>query len=213
MSSKSIYEKNPQLPPRQEYFYIIQHKASGRFYAGSKYAEIGYVHPDQFWNSDHKFPYYTSSKIIKKIRLEEGDEAFFVCFISPRLNDDAREFEAEFLNSINAASSGEWFNLTNGDEKFKSPINFSNEHRENIKISRNLRNATTQETKTKMSIAHTGKVLSDDTKLKISSKMTNKTLSESHKLKIGASQLGKTRKPHSEETKAKMRAAQRARFA
>ena len=117
MSSKSIYDKNPQLPPRQEYFYIIQHKVSGKFYAGSAFAEYSrYVHPDQFWNSDHKFPYYTSSNKINELRLSEGDDAFSVLRLRKCIN--AKEYETKFLRKIKAKTNSMWFNCHENDGNF-----------------------------------------------------------------------------------------------
>ena len=191
MSSKSIYTKNPKLPTRLEYFYLIQHKASGKFYAGSKYAITQYVHPDQFWNSDHKFPYYTKSKLVEKIRIEEGPDAFTVCFISPRPNHDAREFEAKFLNSINAASNFDWLNQSNGSNNFKCE---SHAHSDETKAKIGLASAgriCSDITRAKMSEARLGVSKSDETKLRMSESFKGRIFSDEHRNNISLSQRGK----------------------
>lgn len=168
-----------------QYFYLIRHKCSGKFYAGSKYARLQFIHPDQFWNGEWSGPglaYYTSSKEIEKIRLTEGDEAFEVCFISHRPNNDAREFEAAFLKAIDAARDGDWFNKTNGDGKLKNDY-------------------CSEETKQRMSESRIGKKFTNESKLKMRMSKLGKSNSEEHNEKIKLSRLGKH---HSIETKAKM---------
>ena len=124
-----------------EYFYLIRHKASGKFYAGSKYAKKQFIHPDQFWNPNWigpGKPYYTTSKIIKKLILDEGLNSFEVLELIPRPNGDALLYETVFLTSFDAKNSDMWFNRNNGSVKFRC-------------------SGHTDDTRRKMSISHTGK--------------------------------------------------------
>ena len=117
MTSKSIYDRNPQLPPRQEYFYIIEHVATKKRYAGSSFAKsTRYIHPDQFWNPNHKYPYFTSSLEIKRIIAAEGIDSFSVIRIKPC--DDALSYESKFLKRIHARNNTQWFNRHENDGKF-----------------------------------------------------------------------------------------------
>lgn len=182
-----------------EYFYLIRHKASGKFYAGSKYAKKQFIHPDQFWNpnwSGPGKPYYTSSKIIKKLILDEGLNSFEVLELIPRPNGDALIYETTFLTSFNAKNHGMWFNRNNGSEKFRCT-------------------GHSDETKKKMSISHTGKssgakgrIVSTDERLHLSlmnkgNVAWNKGLSPSDetKKKIGAASRGRVA---TDETKRKL---------
>lgn len=202
MSSKSIYDKNPQLPDRMEYFYVIQHKLTKDFYAGAKYAEKTYVHPDQFWNSDHKFPYFTSSKYIKAIILNEGPESFEVLEIIPRPLNDAREFEIAFLKSFDAKNQSNWLNGHNGSNNFRrihKNFNHSDETKNKIRLG-NIGKTMSDESRVKMSKAWETRVVSEDTKLKMSkAKMgvgNNRygaVVSEETREKIKLGNMGKTR--------------------
>lgn len=103
---------------RLEYFYIIRHKISGMFYAGSKYANKGHCHPDAFWNKDHIHGYFTCSSHIKKLIQTDGIDSFEIIEIIPRPMNDAREYEARFLMSFNAAKHDKWINKHNGNANF-----------------------------------------------------------------------------------------------
>ncbi len=86
-------------------------------YAGSAFAKYSrYIHPDQFWNSDHKFPYYTSSNTIQNIRLNEGNDAFVILKI--RKCNDAKAYETKFLRKIKAKTNANWFNSHENDGNF-----------------------------------------------------------------------------------------------
>jgi hypothetical protein len=100
-----------QTLPRLEYVYLIQHKATGRFYAGSSYRKD--CHPSKFWKE-----YFTSSRYVKQIIDDEGVNAFEVLEIIPRPLNDAHEYEAQLLRSVNAKLSDKWINRSNGDGKF-----------------------------------------------------------------------------------------------
>lgn len=155
MSSKPIY-------PRIEYFYLIQHKLSGKFYAGCRYSKN--CHPSEFWES-----YFTSSKTIKAIIADEGKLAFDVLEIIPRPLNDALEYETNFLNSVDAKSQMNWFNLHNGDGKFKTIGNQTRDHIDKRTKSR-IGYSHTDETKLKISIKATGRIRSPETNAKVSAK-------------------------------------------
>jgi hypothetical protein len=115
MSSKPIY---PHVP----YFYVIQHVASGKKYAGCRFAKG--CHPSEFMTEDG---YKTSSKKIKKIIKEEGIDAFVVVEIKT-IDEigNVHDYETNFLVENNCAASSEWFNMHNnkrpafGSEEFKN---------------------------------------------------------------------------------------------
>ena len=170
-----------------EYVYLIQHKASGKFYAGSSYKKN--CHPSQFWTT-----YFTSSKIIKEIILTEGADAFEACYISIRPNNDAREFEAEFLKSVNAARNSDWLNRNNGGAKFKNDgvgrIGKFHSMESKIKIGNATRNPSI-ETRTKMSIARQNRIISDETRAKLSIKAKNRVTSIETRAKLSAANVAK----------------------
>lgn len=185
-----------------EYFYLIQHKVSGKFYAGSSYRKN--CHPTQFWTS-----YFTSSKTVKRIILEDGEDSFSVCYIGVRSNDDARDFEAAFLKSINAAGNSEWINNSNGHSSFRCDKH-SDESKEKIRQSslgrfhseeakfkmrkprsrqaRKPKAAMSQETKNKIGVAHKGRVFSLETIAKMS--LAHKNISDETRMKMRQSHLG-----------------------
>ena len=157
---------------RLEYFYLIRHKKSGKFYAGSKYAKKQFIHPDQFWNENWNGPgkaYFTTSKKIKKIVDEEGNSAFEVCVISSRPNNDAREFESCFLNTINAAIDLDWINYSNGSSNFRCD-KFSEKAKKNISLAMTgkYKAPMAKEAKEKISMSLRGRqvtILTDDSKI------------------------------------------------
>ena len=189
------------LMKRLEYFYLIRHKESGKFYAGSRYSSKQFIHPDQLWNSkwNHN-AYFTSSSIIRELRKTDGDDAFEICYVSPRPNDDAQAFESAFLKSVNAAKDSGWINMSNGDSNFRCSIQRPESR---LKISMASRNIS-QEIRLKLSIAGKGKITSPETR----EKMRIAALSRSDDIKnlIASKRIGKL---HSDESKLKMSLAKR----
>jgi hypothetical protein len=114
MSSKPIY---PHVP----YFYIIEHVASGKRYAGSRWAKG--CNPAEFMTEGG---YCTSSTTIKKIIEEEGLSTFVVVEIKT-IDEvgDVYDYETEFLVENDCAKSEQWLNRHNntgmsfGTEEFK----------------------------------------------------------------------------------------------
>jgi hypothetical protein len=70
------------------YFYIIQHKPTGKLYAGSQYGK----------NSHFKnllVTYFTSSKSVNELMIKDGVESFDIIIVEER--PDAREYEQKYL--------------------------------------------------------------------------------------------------------------------
>lgn len=102
---------------RLEYFYLIRHIPSGKFYAGAKFAKTTYCHPDSFWNCNHKKGYFTSSPTVKQMIKDDGVNSFEVLELIPRPLNDAYSYEVTFLKSFDAARNDKWINKSNGDVK------------------------------------------------------------------------------------------------
>jgi hypothetical protein len=88
------------------YFYIIEHKPTGKKYAGSRWAKG--CHPDEFMKVDG---YCTSSPIVKGLIESDGLDAFKILTIERM--DDPYAYETEFLIQNNCADSDEWINRHN----------------------------------------------------------------------------------------------------
>lgn len=95
----------------QPYFYIIQHKSSGKYYAGCKYAQD--ANPSKFMIEGG---YITSSPIIKKIIEDQGLSSFDIkkirVFETP---DETREYETRYLQKVNARNNIRFYNTHNND--------------------------------------------------------------------------------------------------
>jgi hypothetical protein len=117
MSSNSIY---PHVP----YFYIIEHIASGKRYAGCRYAKG--CNPVEFMTEDG---YCTSSSTVKQIIEDDGIDAFVVVEIKT-IDEvgDVYEYETKFLVENECATSDQWFNMHNnaviafGSKEFKAAM-------------------------------------------------------------------------------------------
>jgi hypothetical protein len=70
------------------YYYLIIHKPSGKYYAGSQYGKTS--NPDNLLKT-----YFTSSKLVKELIQKDGVESFAIQYIECR--DDAREYEQKYL--------------------------------------------------------------------------------------------------------------------
>lgn len=88
------------------YFYIIEHKLSGKKYAGSRWTKN--CKPLELLKEDG---YKTSSQIIQNIIKEEGLESFEILKIMEL--DDPYEYETNFLIKNDCANSNAWFNKHN----------------------------------------------------------------------------------------------------
>ena len=92
----------------QPYTYLITQKSTGIRYYGVKFAKN--CNP-----SDLGITYFSSSKVLNKLILEQGKENF--TFEVRKLFNDkikAINWEIRFLTRIKAAQSPLWFNKSNG---------------------------------------------------------------------------------------------------
>jgi hypothetical protein len=88
------------------YFYIIEHKPTGKKYAGSRWAKG--CHPDEFMKVDG---YCTSSPIVKGLIESDGLDAFKILTIERM--DDPYAYETAFLQDNDCAKSDKWINTHN----------------------------------------------------------------------------------------------------
>jgi len=103
------------------YFYVIEHVASGRLYAGSKYATKRVSDWSTFMRPGG---YTTSSKHINTLIKMEGFEAFRIGLLvsEDRLNDvfnplghnEVGKYEDWFLEYYNCTADPAWFNKSRG---------------------------------------------------------------------------------------------------
>lgn len=95
----------------QPYFYIIQEKTTGKYYAGSKYGRDA-----DFTNLLTETGYKTSSTIIHQIIAEEGLGAFSINRIRIfNSSKDAYDYETKFLKKVNASKNEKFYNGHNND--------------------------------------------------------------------------------------------------
>jgi hypothetical protein len=91
------------------FFYVIQHKRTGKLYAGCKTANPD---PSTFMC---KKGYCTSSKIVRQLIDDESPDIFIIRRIRLFLNvDDAHLHEIKFLSRVDAKNNPRFLNLTNG---------------------------------------------------------------------------------------------------
>lgn len=96
------------------YFYIIQNKKTGIYYAGSKYGKN--ANPSNFMIEDG---YTTSSNIINSIINEHGLNIFIVRRIKIFTNKvDAYNYETRFLKKVNSKQNALFYNMHNNDHIF-----------------------------------------------------------------------------------------------
>lgn len=90
----------------QPYFYVIQDKRNGMYYAGAKWAQG--CHPDKLLKEDG---YTTSSKIVNKIIEENGLDTFVIRkIIIFQTGDEAYKHETRFLRKIKARDNPKFYN-------------------------------------------------------------------------------------------------------
>ena len=106
------------------YFYVIQHLATGKYYAGSRTAKD--AHPSEFLVVGG---YTTSSKIINLLIEEEGLQSFAVRRLQTFTDaQSAFDYETRFLRKVNAQANPRFFNSHNnklhnaGSEGYKNAM-------------------------------------------------------------------------------------------
>ena len=148
MTSKNIYTP---------YFYIIRHKETNIKYAGSKWAKG--CHPDEFMQPNG---YTTSSNIINSIIEQDGLDSFEILRIDTNCDGlQPHDYETLFLETIDCASSPDWYNGHNNKLSGFGTLAFikSMQHKYNVdnpgqleyvkKInSENMKNITFEKSKT-----------------------------------------------------------------
>lgn len=115
MTSQIIYNHIP-------YFYIIQHKPSGKFYVGCKYSKRkNKTHPDLLLKENG---YKTSSKIVRALIEQDGLESFIICDIitedevkMPFGFTDILHFETWYLTTYRIAQNKDYINRCNNAPK------------------------------------------------------------------------------------------------
>lgn len=185
------------------YFYLLKHKQSGKKYAGVRYAKG--CHP-----SDLLVKYFTSSRIVKKMLLEDS-----TCFeiIDTKIFDNSEEailYEVEFIKKHNAHLSEDWFNQTAGKainpetvkktclEKYGVENWTQTEEYKNSGLGFQPGNTygcflRSEETKQRMSKAFSGRIFSEDHKQKIREHRTGTKSSKEARQKMSESRRGKPR--------------------
>lgn len=116
--------KLPNIP----YFYVIKEVSTGLLYAGSKSSNN--ANPDLLWNPNHKYGYFTSSKIVHQRIKDNGYDSFEIVelktdfrkeelntFIiaNPQLRHHALSFiyETKYLQDNNCAENPKYLNMHN----------------------------------------------------------------------------------------------------
>jgi hypothetical protein len=109
----NIYKQMP-------YFYIIEDKRNGMYYAGCQYSKNS--NPNMLLKEDG---YKTTSKTVRKIIKEYGVEIFKIRKIKTfLLGKDAHEYETRFLKKIDARRNPKFYNGHNNDYKFNDNTGF-----------------------------------------------------------------------------------------
>jgi hypothetical protein len=105
------------------YFYIIQDRRNGMYYAGSKYSKkkSQRTNPIYFMTEDG---YQTSSSVIRTIIDLYGLETFIIrkikTFATP---EETRHYESRFLQKVNARQNKNFYNKHNNDGYFENNNN------------------------------------------------------------------------------------------
>lgn len=176
------------------YTYLLKHIPTGKLYYGCRFAEG--CSPSDFWNS-----YKTSSKLVKALIAEYGEDSF-IYEIRKTFTDKnkAREWETKVLRKMKVRLREDFLNMT--DNISISPEAASKGKKGKIgiyKISKEqinaIRKANTglkrsDEVKQKMSIAHRGKHRGEN------NAMFGKQHSKETKEKMRLAKLGKKRGPY-----------------
>lgn len=172
LPSRSILATLPNIP----FFYIIQHRRTGIYYAGAKYGKNHRApNPSSFLL---KGGYCTSSKKVLNAISLEGLNVFEIRkIILFERSEEARNYEHRFLKKVKIPNNPRFYNLHNAGKNWGAI-----EHH-------------TNETKIKMSIASKGKSKSEKHKMAM-----RKPKSEKHKLNLAKANLGKTRSDQSRQS-------------
>lgn len=140
--------------------YLMTHIETGMRYYGSKSSKG--CSPEDLGKT-----YFSSSKRIKRIILNEGISAFkFEVRKTFKTMEEAVRWESRFLKRVQASKSKNWFNMHNGDGKFVNKGGYrlteitksrmrgpkSESHREKLKIHLDNKRVIPEWTDTRKSI-------------------------------------------------------------
>jgi hypothetical protein len=185
------------------YFYLIQHKDTGKKYAGVRYAK-------DCRSSELLIKYFTSSRTVKKL-LKENPKCFKVLEIKEfEDKSEAIAYELSFIKEHGAHLSEDWYNQAAAKAINPEAVKQTCLERygvENWTQTEAYKNSglgfqpgnkhgcfpRSEKTKQKMSEAFTGRVFSDEHKQKIREHRTGSTASEETKAKMSATRRGKPR--------------------
>jgi hypothetical protein len=102
--SSIIYQHQP-------YTYLIGWTKLNVWYYGCRFAKS--CHPNDLWKK-----YFTSSKHVKKFRLDHGEPDVIQVMKLFSSGEEARAWETSVLKQIGAVRSSDYLNRTDGDKKF-----------------------------------------------------------------------------------------------
>jgi len=171
------------------YVYLIGWKELDTWYCGCEYKKK--AHPENLWKT-----YFTSSKRVKKFRLQQGEPDHIEILKECSSSQEALEYEEQKLIEFDVLHKDNWLNQSIRGKKFGRFGPFS------------------EESKRKMSEAAKGRIFSEEHKRKIGEKSKGRNtmkgikLSEETKRKIGEKSKGRK---HSLETRKKLSEANKGR--
>lgn len=149
------------------YTYLITFLKTGQRYYGVRFSKS--CHPSELGKT-----YFSSSKIINSLIKENGVESF--TFEVRKIFDNiekAQKWESRILQRLDVRHSDKWINKHNNIGPFYANGTHS------------------KETRLKISIANTGKKLSEERKIRISESQKGRIKSADHLAKISKSLKGK----------------------
>jgi hypothetical protein len=180
----SIYTYTP-------FTYLIGWKSQNLWYYGVRYAKG--CKPEDLW-----LTYFTSSKLVTKVRLELGEPDIIEVRKTFNNKYAAQLWESKLLRRISAATNPKFLNKSNGDKNFYDIGPRSLETKNKISNSRkgSKMNPRSPETKTKISEALKNKPKSKEARENMARAKIGRKFSEEHKENMRKSKLGVKRGPY-----------------
>lgn len=192
------------------YTYLIGWTEINKWYYGSEYKNNrkGIAHPDNLWRT-----YFTSSKLVQKIRNQYGEPDIIRIRKIFRDADSAISWESRVLQKMKVVNNDMWLNMQCGDGKFRrksGPYKITEQTREKLRRPRSKR---TPEQNKRNSEARLGIKRSKESieKQKETIRLKGFNTAE-HMLSRGMTNKGKTF-IMSEETKRKISETRKSKFA
>lgn len=191
------------------YIYYDRSKNNEPFYVGKGFGERAWTHLTE--SQQRKTPFYNRLKSLKKKNIDP-----VIGIINCKDEEESLSYEIWFIYKFGRKDQGKGplLNLTDGGEGISNP---SLETREKISLS-NSKRIVSDETRLKMSKSHLGKTQTEESNRKRSEKLKGKNISNERKTKLSETRMGKNNpmfgksspmkgKSHSEETKDKIKQA------